>query len=178
MTEPNRPALSLAEKLDRLFKAVRPAKGEFSYEDVASALRGGGGPTISATYVWQLRRGVRDNPTKKHLEALAQFFGVAPSYFFDEDSARKIEAELELLTAMRDASIRELALRSAELSPDGVGAVRAMVEQIRNLEQGSGSSRRPRDKRGSVRHSRDGDTTGGPQGTKRDSQSTGDRTDS
>lgn len=147
VSEPERPARSLADKLDALFKAVRPDKGEFSYEDVASALRQAGGRTISATYVWQLRRGIRDNPTKKHLEALAQFFGVTPSYFFDEETARKIEAELDLLTAMHSASVRELALRSAELSPEGLDAVRAMVDQVARLEGGSRGRRRGGDRR-------------------------------
>ena len=147
MSEPERPARSLADKLDALFKAVRPDKGEFSYEDVASALRRAGGPTISATYVWQLRRGIRDNPTKKHLEALAQFFGVTPSYFFDEETARKIEAELDLLTAMHSASVRDLALRSAELSPEGLDAVRAMVDQVARLEGGSRGRRRAGERR-------------------------------
>jgi hypothetical protein len=41
-------------------------------------------PTDPATYLRQLRKGLRDNPTKRHLEALADFFGVAPIYFFDD----------------------------------------------------------------------------------------------
>lgn len=134
MSQPERSAPSLAEKIDHLFRTVRPPKGEYSYQDVATAMQDSGGPTISATYVWQLRRGIRDNPTMKHLEALAQFFGVAPSYFFREDAARKIEAELAMVTAIRDPSVRNLALRSAELSPDGVTALTAMLEQIARLE--------------------------------------------
>ena len=82
---------SLAEKVDHLFKTVRSDKGEYTHEEVASALREAGGPTISATYVWQLRKGIRDNPRKHHLEALAKFFGVAPSYFFDEEAAQQID---------------------------------------------------------------------------------------
>ena len=131
---------SLGDKLDRLFKTVRPAKGEYSYQDVAWALQVAGGPTISATYVWQLRRGVRDNPTKKHLEALAQFFGVAPSYFFDEASGRRIDAELELLTALRGSGVREVALAAAELSPDGLAALSVIIEQIGRLAGGDGGS--------------------------------------
>lgn len=105
--EPREAAGTLAGKLDRLFAAVHPAgRGEYSYEEVAAALRAAGGPTISGTYVWQLRKGLRDNPTKKHLEALASFFGISPSYFFNEEAAERIDAELELLAAMRDASVR------------------------------------------------------------------------
>lgn len=126
---------SLAQKLDHLFRTMRPAEGkEYTHEQVAAAMRDRGGPTISATYVWQLRKGIRDNPTKAHLEALAGFFGVAPSYFFDDEAAARIEAELELLAAMRDSSVRSLALRASGLSPGSIRAIQGMIEQARQME--------------------------------------------
>lgn len=129
------PAGSLAARLDRLFSVVRPPhKPEFSYEDVASAVREAGGPTISATYVWQLRTGVRDNPTVRHLEALASFFDVSPAYFLDDDVAARIDAELELLAALRRAGVRRLALRASDLSSASVESITSMVERVRQLE--------------------------------------------
>jgi transcriptional regulator with XRE-family HTH domain len=126
---------TLAQKLDHLFRTVHPAThGEYSFEEVAGAIRARGGPTISATYLWQLRRGLRDNPTKKHLEALAQFFGVSPAYFFDDEAAARIDAELALLVALRDGSVRRIALRAAGLSPESLGAITEMVERVRQLE--------------------------------------------
>jgi transcriptional regulator with XRE-family HTH domain len=126
---------SLAEKVQQLFDVVRPPEGdEYTHEEVASALRAAGGPTISATYVWQLRKGIRDNPTKHHIEALADFFGVAPSYFFDEDAGQRIDAELDLLVAVRDPAIRALALGANGLSPASLDAVRAIIDNARQLE--------------------------------------------
>ncbi|HLI52106.1 MAG TPA: helix-turn-helix domain-containing protein [Thermomicrobiaceae bacterium] len=126
---------TLAAKIDHLFRAVHPrGRGEFSYEDVAEAIRKRGGPTISATYVWQLRKGIRDNPTKKHLEALADYFGVSPAYFFDDEAAARIDAELELLTALRDASVRQLALRAHGLSSESLATLIEMIERVRQLE--------------------------------------------
>ncbi len=125
---------SLAEKIDHLFTTVHPAKGQYTHEQVASALREAGGPTISATYVWQLRKGIRDNPTKHHLEALAGFFGVPPSYFFDEDAAARVDAELAMLVAMRDANVRSVALRSAGLSPATLASIGGIIEQARQIE--------------------------------------------
>ncbi|GIH26572.1 XRE family transcriptional regulator [Acrocarpospora phusangensis] len=126
---------SLADKLDRLFRSVHPPdRGEYTFEEVAAALRAEDGPTISATYVWQLRKGIRDNPTKRHLEALAKFFGVPPAYFFDETATERIDAELALLNAMRDASVRQIALRAAGLSPKSLNAITEMVERVRELE--------------------------------------------
>lgn len=125
---------SLAHKIDRLFRTLQPAgRGEYTYQEVADAVRAAGGPTISATYVWQLRRGLRDNPTRKHLEALAGFFGVPASYFFDDDVTR-IDGELDLLAALRDQGVRHLALRSAGLSSDSLSVLAEMVERVRQLE--------------------------------------------
>ena len=129
------PPPTLAGKLDRLFQTVRrPGGGEYSHDEVAEAIRGRGGPTISGTYLWQLRKGLRDNPTKKHLEALAAFFDVSPAYFFDDAVAAKIDAELELLKALRDASVRQIALRAVGLSPGMLGVIAELVEQVRQVE--------------------------------------------
>nr|WP_218566457.1 helix-turn-helix domain-containing protein [Vallicoccus soli] len=133
----------MAEKIDHLFATVRSPRGtEYTFEEVAGALRDAGGPTISATYVWQLRKGLRDNPTKRHLEALAGFFGVPPSYFFDDEAAERIEAELELLSALRDQSVRAVALRAVGLSPSSLETIQAVIDNARRLE---GLPERPED---------------------------------
>ena len=133
MSEPTAPTASLAERLDRLFHAVHPAdRGEYTHEEVASAITEQGTP-ISHSYVWQLRKGIKDNPTKRHLEGLARFFGVPITYFFDDDTSA-IDAQLDLLTALRDNPAQQLALRAADLSPGGMAAIRAMVEHARSVE--------------------------------------------
>lgn len=125
----------LAAKLNRLFRTVVPrGGGEYTFEEVAEAIRAKGGPTISATYLWQLRKGVRDNPTKRHLEALAAFFGVPPAYFFDSGEAERIDAELDLLTALRDAPVRQIATRANGLSIKSLQAIADMVDRVRELE--------------------------------------------
>jgi transcriptional regulator with XRE-family HTH domain len=126
----------LAAKVNRLFSVVRRSSDgdEYTFEEVAEAIKAQGGPTISATYLWQLRKGLRDNPTKRHLEALARFFGVPPAYFFDDAEAERIDAELALLAALRDASVRQIALRARGLSTKSLGAIRDMVDHVRELE--------------------------------------------
>ncbi|XVS67675.1 helix-turn-helix domain-containing protein [Actinosynnema sp. CA-299493] len=126
---------SLAAKVDHLFRSVRPRDGgEYTFEEVAAAIRAKQGPTISATYLWQLRKGIRDNPTKRHLEALAGFFGVPPAYFFDDAQTERIDAELTLLTALRDAPVRQIALRANGLSAKSLEAIAEMVDRVRELE--------------------------------------------
>lgn len=124
----------LARKIDRLFKDVHKGGREHSAEEVAAGLREMGGPTISSTYIWQLRTGKRDNPTKKHLEALAAFFRVPVAYFFDDEAAQRIDAELDLLVAMRDTGVRSIALRTVGLDAGSLQAVRSVVDQLRSLQ--------------------------------------------
>ena len=126
---------TLATKIDHLFRTVHPRnRGEYSLEEVAEGIRQRGGPTISANYLWLLRKGLRDNPTKKHLEALSDWFGVSPAYFFDDKVAAEVDTQLELLAALRDARVRHLALRASALSPETLGAITEMVERARQIE--------------------------------------------
>src|ERR1700722_929165 len=127
---------TLAEKLDRLFAAVPPGRRrEYSFEEAAAGIAGRGGPTISATYLWQLRRGLRDNPTKRHLEAMAGVFGVSPAYFFDDEGSSGFDAEPGLAVALRDPGVRSVALRSWGLSAPTLSAIAAIVEQARVVER-------------------------------------------
>jgi transcriptional regulator with XRE-family HTH domain len=126
---------TLAERIDYLFRTVHSrGRGEVSYAEVAEAIRAQGGPSISASYLWELRTGRADNPTKRHLEAIADYFGVKPSYFFDEADAERIQEQLGLLALIRDAGIREIALRSTGLSPEGLAAIRGVIEHVRRVE--------------------------------------------
>ncbi|WP_457029011.1 XRE family transcriptional regulator [Kitasatospora sp. P5_F3] len=135
---PRSGAATLADRIDRLFEVVRgPDREPYRNEEVARACREATGETFSATYLWQLRTGRRDNPTKRHLEALAQFFQVPPAYFFDDEQSARIAEELQLLGALRDAGVRDVALRAVSLSPEGLGTISDMIEIIARREAGS-----------------------------------------
>ncbi|WP_244199900.1 helix-turn-helix domain-containing protein [Amycolatopsis thailandensis] len=125
----------LTSRIDRLFQVVRRPNGEqHSHEEVARACRESTGESFSAAYLWQLRTGRRDNPTKRHLEALAAFFQVPPAYFFDDEQGRALAEEIELLGALRNNAVRNLALRAVTLSEEGLGTVADIVEAISRRE--------------------------------------------
>lgn len=127
---------SIADKLDRLFKQVRPrGQAEYSYMAVAEGIRADQGIQISHTYIWQLRTGRRDNPTVQHLKGLATFFGVPVAYFLDDGEARKIDGQLALLSTLRDAQVTEIALRAADVSPSSRDTIRELVQKVWELEQ-------------------------------------------
>ena len=138
---------TLAEKIDTLFRVIRrPNHEQFSAEEVARICRESTGESFSATYLWQLRTGRRDNPTKRHLEALAQFFQVPVAYFFDDDQGQAIVEELALLGALRDAGVRSVALRAVDLSPEGIGTISDMIDVIARREQAGGGASRGQDR--------------------------------
>lgn len=118
--------------LDRLFKVTADDRGrEVSYSKVAAAIEAAGGPTVSSTYLHELRTGKKDNPTRRTLDALATYFGVPPAYFFDEAFAAEVDAHLETL---RDAGVMDLATRARGLSPESLEALSRMAEEIRHSE--------------------------------------------
>lgn len=96
--------------------------------------------TTSAAYLSQLRTGKRDNPSARHLAAIAGLFRVPMEYFFDEDLAARIDADMKLLVAVREAGVQTIALRAHGLSPAGLTGVADIIEHIRRLEQVSDTS--------------------------------------
>jgi len=129
-------AFSIADRLDRLFRQLRPAgQPEPSYMAVAEAIRAQQGVPISHTYIWQLRTGRRGNPTIQHLTALATYFGVPVAYFLDDERTAVVDAQLELLRTLRDAGVTELALRAADVSPRGRETISELIRKVWESEQ-------------------------------------------
>jgi transcriptional regulator with XRE-family HTH domain len=133
----------LAGKLNHLFASATTRAGqEYSNEQVAAAIVATG-VTISQSYIWQLRKGKKDNPTFKHLQALAAFFGVPVSYFFDDEVTDRVDQQLEEVKAeqarlnkiMRSSDAQLMALRAGELSPQGRRQVMDLLDVVHRLEQ-------------------------------------------
>ena len=140
---PRDEARTLADKLNTLFDTVHPAgRGPYSNAEVAAGVAELGG-SISPTYVWMLRNGKKTNPTIEHLQALADFFGVSPAYFFDDSKAAEIERDLRSLQAMRSVTVRAMAARLGDLSEDQLQSVAPILDSIiRALQVHRSPSRR------------------------------------
>lgn len=137
---------SLAEKLELLFRTVHPAdRGPYTNKEVAAAIRQRGG-SISDVYIWQLRTGRRDNPTKEHLEWLADFFDVDPAYFFDRRQAEEIRRDLLTMEAMKNLKVRRVAARLGELNEQNLEVVSEIIERVVEALQGNSESSRPESK--------------------------------
>lgn len=94
---------------------------------------------VSASLIQKLRSGAKDNPTASTLKALAKAFGVRASYFIDDEpapgpapSAPAAPEDLERL--VKDAAVRNLALRADGLSQATLETIAILIERARDLE--------------------------------------------
>jgi transcriptional regulator with XRE-family HTH domain len=125
----------LAAKLNKLFETMRkPSDPPLSNAAAAEAITRKTGVSISSAYMWQLRNGVKTNPTVQHLRAIADFFGVPASYLIDRDTDPKIDTQLSLLQALRDSGVRDLAMRASGLTPKAITSLAAMIDEARKLQ--------------------------------------------
>ena len=124
------------DRLERLFASTHPAdRGPYTPAEVAAAInRAAGENVISPTYLWQLRTGRRRNPTYRHLLGIARFFDVSPRYFFPDEDGSRGDLPSDVVLALTDDDVRDVALRAAGLSPRSLRAIRDMVEAARAVE--------------------------------------------
>lgn len=124
----------LGERLTYLIGQLYPDERKRpGYARLAQEIRETVGGTLSGTYLWELATGRKQNVSLEQLDQLARFFGVPPEYFFSESAAERVNAQLRLATALRDARVRNLALRSEGLSPETLDALLAIVNEARKL---------------------------------------------
>ena len=130
------PVGPFAERLDHLLRTVHPRdRGPYTPAEVAEAINTEAGErVVSGTYLWLLRTGQRDNPTMKHIIAIARFFGVPPTYFLPDDAMQQGAAPAEVVAALSAANVREMALRAAGLSSRSLKAITDMINSARVVE--------------------------------------------
>jgi len=143
------PDALLARRLDHLFRTVHPAgrKG-YTPAEVATAINQAAGERVtSGTYLWQLRTGRRDNPTYKVILGLADFFGVSPTYFFEDHAVERGAVPPEVEAALRDGKVRDIALRTAGLSERSLQVISETISLARERDQAHRRRAAPRSPR-------------------------------
>lgn len=125
----------LDQRLTHLIKTIYPDESKRpGYSRLAQEIHEKTGRKISSTYLWELATGRKRNVTVEQLEVLADFFGVPPAYFFDEEAAAKVNKQMKLAVAMGSARIRNLAMRADGLSEASLDAILSMVTAARGLQ--------------------------------------------
>ena len=120
---------TFADKLNYLWENVRSPSGqEYSNNEVAAAVG------VSGTYIGQLRKGSGDNPTKRTIERIADFFGVTPAWFFEDEVTASIHRRVEILLRLKKNDATNVAARLIGLSPAGLEVADSFLEQLQQVE--------------------------------------------
>lgn len=140
----------LQDKINQAFETLHPAdRGPYSNREVVAWLQRNaaeGETSLSLNYLGALRSGDRDNPTLRHLQALARFFGISTAYFLEDGpESEAVHADLQLLAAMRDNDVRGIAARALDLDPQTRAWLHATVVAMPNQSgrTSSGQAREP-----------------------------------
>lgn len=128
----------VARKLDRLFVTMHP-RGQEAYSEAAvvEGIAACGGPAMAASSLRAWRTGEREDVTLEELEALVGFFGLKDvAYFYDVAVADDVDAQLELLAALRDADVRGMHIRKfgSRLSPASLRLITKIVREVQTYE--------------------------------------------
>lgn len=119
---------TVTARVNLLFAALHARDEQpFSNADMATAVADETGVAFPAAQLEQVRDGDASGVTSRQLAALAQTFGVPGEYFNDEERAKDIDSQLDLLRTLRDANSGLGCIRG------GVPATPAARDQVRDL---------------------------------------------
>lgn len=120
---------SFAEKLNFLCRTIHPPnRGPYTLQEIADATG------VSPGYVHALRHGKKTQPTLDVIQQFADFFGIPAGAFFKNDKeAAEVAADVEVFVALRDAEVRNIALRAAEYSPEERQALTGIMDQVSQM---------------------------------------------
>ncbi|MCZ4100746.1 hypothetical protein [Streptomyces sp. H39-C1] len=131
---------TFAERLD--FLCTHDPRGPLSSPQVVQMLEEQGLPSFSNTYMWQLRTGRADNPTKKHMDSLADFFGVPRDYWSNAATAKVVDTLIAQLNGFKAGGAtpetlhKQLAGFTRRMSEgDAPEALMAQLDELARLNQ-------------------------------------------
>lgn len=125
---------SFAARLDHLFRKLPSASGgRWSVSEIARRSTDFGYP-ISEAYLYQLRSGVKENPSLRHTEGLARAFGVDIRFFTDRDVYERGVQEIDYLRLQSSPGIHAAAHRMVDLSETRLSEVIDFIRFMRIKE--------------------------------------------
>ncbi|WP_043266600.1 helix-turn-helix domain-containing protein [Streptomyces sp. CT34] len=126
---------SLAERIDALFRSGRPDGRPWTNDEVAAQIKTHHPKVkVSGAYLSALRTGKRSRPSIELLTGLAEFFGVPVSRLTDTQAPTTLEHEIAALPQLNQAGMRSIMLRAVGVNDDGLKAVAAVLDHVRQLQ--------------------------------------------
>lgn len=125
---------TIPQRLNYLFEHVHAAgRRPYSAAEVARGITDNGG-SISAVYILKILSGERNEPSQRYLRDLAQFFGVSPSFFLDDDPPALDGAALDAQIRLRSDKVQSMLRRATHLSPRSLDALSDIINSLLRAE--------------------------------------------
>jgi transcriptional regulator with XRE-family HTH domain len=125
----------LADKLMNLSAVVAVPTRSGLYCDYPAAHALGERALVAlGVHISHLRSGRRDNPSARLLDALAELFDVPTGYLLDPSMDDRINAELNVLTALMGSRGKRLMLREQGVSPESIDHLEGLLQRIPQTE--------------------------------------------
>jgi transcriptional regulator with XRE-family HTH domain len=126
---------TFTERLITARESIRRPDGKmYTLEEIAEGVRSYTGDTCSKQYIGDLLSGKYTAPTQPKIEGIAHFFGLPPSYFFNDPLSVQMEEDLKLGAALREAGVHGIAARMLEVDPAKRNALMEILNEIQNRE--------------------------------------------
>jgi len=125
--------MDLAGRLNKLFDVMHPVGApEVSNATVAAAVAEQSGVSVTPEDLGRLRAGSEKSPGTVVLRAIAEFFGVSAAYLTDVNLDPSIDAQLNLLRALRDQRVHGIrACRgNGPLSPEMLNSLADTINSL------------------------------------------------
>ncbi|MFV2195292.1 helix-turn-helix domain-containing protein [Nocardiopsis sp. LOL_012] len=126
------PHPEFTERLHFLLENLPPTHGD---RHTAQTIAGGLNNTITEQRAQDILDGAAA-PTRVELEKLTEYFEIPAGarYFTDADTARKVQDELQLVRALGDANVKNIAMRASGLPADSLRPVLDIIDTLRRAE--------------------------------------------
>jgi transcriptional regulator with XRE-family HTH domain len=123
---------NLSERINYLFEAIRDERSGEPYTNAEVARMSFG--TLTEEVVEGIRNGSISNPSVDQVVALAEVFGVHPSYFLDTGKKLPI-IDREAMEILRDETVSAIAHKSLHLSGREKQMVLGIIRQFEDMHK-------------------------------------------
>lgn len=125
---------SVPERLRYLFDTVHaPGRKPYSAAEVARWINSNGG-SISSVYILKILSGERTDPSPRYLKQLAQFFGVSPAFFWEDDPPALDGAAQHAKIVLRSDRVQKMMLKASQLSEASQDALSDIIDSLLRAE--------------------------------------------
>ncbi|WP_067128742.1 helix-turn-helix domain-containing protein [Microtetraspora malaysiensis] len=122
------------QKLVRLRETKLKEGGRpYSLQEISAGIRAAsrGEVTLSAASLSKIERDVTEEPSLRHLTAIAKFFGVPVTYFVDDVAGEQMYESMAALIAFRNSKVRDIAAHMATLPEESLDGFLTLVRAAR-----------------------------------------------